>query len=317
MACRGQRVAVVGHRRPDGDCIGSQVAMVRVLRALGVEAFAVNESVIPRRVNFLAEGIPFYHGSAWNFTGEKVILVDCSDADRVGPEMAKALPRPQANIDHHLSNKGFAEWDLVDSKASASAQIIAGLLIDCDLPMDPLTAQALWAGIVTDTGNFSYPSTTSEVLQMGAYLVKLGASPSLVAAQIYERENLSRMKLLKVYLDRLLLLAKDRAAIAWLEEKDFEKTGASYEDTEGLVNYGRSLEGVAISAFIERHDGEIKGSLRSSGEQYRMDLLAQRFGGGGHACAAGFTWQGSWEEFLSIFEEEIEKIFEPSESEAP
>ena len=308
--CRGQKVAVVGHRRPDGDCIGAQTALVRVLQTLHIEAFAVNESVIPKRVNFLAQGVPFYHGSAWEFTGEKVILVDCSDVSRVGPEMEKRLPEILGNIDHHRSNEGFAAIDIIDAGASATCEILAGLFLDCGFSVDELTAQALWAGIITDTGNFSYPSTTAKVLELSAYLVRMGASPSKVSQLIYERESLARMKLLRLYLDRMEVLAGGKLCLAWLEAKDFDETGASYEETEGLVNYGRSLDGVEVAAYFEIRDGEVKGSLRSGNEAYRMDLLAGQFGGGGHACAAGLTWKGDFKSFLPQFREAAKILLE-------
>ncbi|MCC5788039.1 MAG: bifunctional oligoribonuclease/PAP phosphatase NrnA [Opitutales bacterium] len=315
LQCRGQKVAVVGHRRPDGDCIGAQVALVRVLQALNIEAFAVNESIIPKRVNFIAEGVPFYHGAPWVFSGEKVILVDCSDVSRVGPEMEKNLPEILGNIDHHRSNEGFATFDLVKAQSSATCEILAGLFIDCDFPVDELTAQALWAGIVTDTGNFTYPSTTGQVLQLAAYLVRMGASPSKIAQLIYERESLSRMKLLQRILDRMEVVAGGLLCYTWVEEDDFAETGATYEETEGFVNYGRSLDGVEVAAYFEIREGEVKGSLRSGDETFRMDMLAGNFGGGGHACAAGFTWKGSFSEFLPQFQEAAEKLLAETKGE--
>lgn len=308
LQCRGHKVAVVGHRRPDGDCIGSQVALVRILQSLNVDAFAVNESVIPKRVNFLVEGVPFYHGAPFNFSDEKVILVDCSDTARVGMEMQKALPPILGNIDHHLSNKGFANIDLIDSNASATGEILAGLFVDCGFTIDELTAQALWAGIVTDTGNFTYPSTTAKVLELGAYLVRMGASPAKIAQMIYERESIHRMKLLQRYLGRMEIIADGRLCLTWLEEKDFQETGASYEETEGLVNYARSLDGVEVAAYFEIREGEVKGSLRSGDDRFRMDTLAALFGGGGHACAAGLTWKGDYKTFLPQFKEAAEKV---------
>ncbi|MCH8473825.1 MAG: bifunctional oligoribonuclease/PAP phosphatase NrnA [Opitutales bacterium] len=312
LQCRGQKVAVVGHRRPDGDCIGAQVALVRILQALNIDAFAVNESTIPKRVNFIAEGVPFYHGAPWEFSGEKVILVDCSDAARVGPEMAKNLPGILGNIDHHRSNEGFATFDLVEAKSAATCEILAGLFIDCGFPVDELTAQALWAGIVTDTGNFTYPSTTGQVLQLSAYLIRMGASPSKIAQLIYERESLARMKLLQRVLDRMEVVAGGLLCYTWLKEKDFSETGATYEETEGFVSYGRSLDGVQVAAYFEIHDGEVKGSLRSGDETYRVDLLAGQFGGGGHACAAGLTWKGSFREFFPQFLQAAERLLEAS-----
>jgi phosphoesterase RecJ-like protein len=288
----GRRLAVVGHARPDGDCIGSQVALARVLATQGLDVVCVNGDPVPRRLAFLVPGMTFLRPEDLPITpGDRdALFVDCADHLRVGERLKALYPRPVANIDHHLSNIGYAETNLVDSGSAATCEILAGMFLDNNLPIDAQAAQALYTGILTDTGQFRFNSTSQRCFVLAGELVARGAKPTEAGYQLYERESLGKLRLLQRFLSTLRLECGGRVCIGVLPEGSFAATGTSAEDTEGLVDYARSIDGVAIGVLIEeRGDGGVKASLRAKDPYYRLDRIAAQFNGGGHACAAGLN----------------------------
>lgn len=299
-ALAGRKVAVVGHARPDGDCIGSQVALARVLAARGHDVVCVNCDAVPRRLQFLVAGVRFLRVEDVLASAEEraAIFVDCADHARGGERLKARYPAPVAVIDHHLSNGGFAAANLVDSASAATCEILAGMLLDNRLPIDPPSAQALYAGILTDTGQFRFNSTSRRCFVLAGELVALGARPAEAGYELYERENLGKLRLLQHFLASLKIECGGRVCIGTLPPGIFAATGSNPEDTEGLVDYARSIDGVEIGGLIERRaDGTVKASLRCKDPAYRMDLVAARFDGGGHACAAGLNLKRDTENF--------------------
>lgn len=289
---RGRPAAVVGHARPDGDCIGAQVAVARVLRALKHEVICVNADQVPRRLEFLTRGMTFLRTDDVinDSTDYAVIFVDCADHARPGERLKARFPRVLANIDHHVSNIGYAEINLVDSGSAATCEILAGLLFDQNLPVDAQAAQALYTGVLTDTGQFRFTSTTRRTFLLAAELMDRGAKPPEAGYELYERETLGKLKLLQRFLASLRMECGGRVCVGVLPNGIFEETGSTTEDTEGLVDYARCIDGVDIGVLIEeRPDGSVKASLRSKDPAYRLDRVAAQFNGGGHACAAGLN----------------------------
>jgi len=296
----GQKVAVVGHARPDGDCIGSQVALARMLAARGNEAFCVNSDPVPRRLQFLVEGTRFLRTDELKgrADGLTAVFVDCADHARAGERMKALFPSPMGNIDHHLSNDGYAAVNLVDSASAATCEILAGLAFDSGLTVDASTAQALYAGILTDTGQFRFASTSRRCFVLAGELVARGADPAQAGRELYERESPGKLQLLQRFLGSLRIECGGRVCLGTLPAGVFELTGTTGEDTEGLVDYARSIAGVDIGVLVEeRPDGGVKASLRAKDEDYRVDLVAAEFGGGGHACAAGLNLKSAPADF--------------------
>lgn len=293
----GQRVAVIGHQRPDGDCIGSQVAVCRVLRQLGADALCLNPDPVPRRLRFLVGDTPFFRRDEIRHDDRLAVFVDCADHERAGEKVKAQHPQPLACIDHHRSNGGFAEFNFVDPDSAAAAEMIAGLMLDAGRELDAVTAQALFTGIMTDTGQFRFASTSQRVFHLSAELLARGASPSDAGRELYENESVGRMKLLTRFLESLRLECGGRVCIGVLPNGVFEEVGATVEDTEGLVDYARSMEGVEVGVLIEERPGVIKASLRSKHSAYRMDTIASQFNGGGHASAAGLNYRDSLANF--------------------
>jgi phosphoesterase RecJ-like protein len=291
-AVKGRPVAVVGHSRPDGDCIGSQVSLARVLAAAGSRTVCVNADAVPRRLQYLVKDVSFIR------TDEALLLhpdtlavfVDCADHARAGERLKARFPSPAGVIDHHLSNGGFAAINIVDSASAAACEMLAGMFIDAGLPVDPSTAAALLAGIITDTGQFRYGSTSQRCFILAGELVARGASPSEAGYELYERESAGKLRLLQNFLASLTMEFAGRVCVGTLAAGVFAATGTTAEDTEGLVDYARCVDGVEVGVLIEeRQDGGIKASLRAKDPLCRLDLVASRFGGGGHACAAGLN----------------------------
>lgn len=286
---RGRPVAVVGHARPDGDCIGSQVAMARLLATLGHDAVCLNPDAVPRRLQFLVDGVTFLRPDAFTPDGHLAVYVDCADRDRPGEQLKARFPTPFGNIDHHLSSAGFAEHNFVDPSSAATAEIVAGLLLDNGLPIDAAAAQGLYVGILTDTGQFRFPSTSRRCFLLAAELLARGANPAQAGYELYERETHGKLQLLQRFLASLRREADGRICIGLLPEGIYAATGSSPEDTEGMVDYTRAIDGVDIGVLIEDQPGGVKASLRSKDPAFRLDLVAAQFGGGGHACAAGLN----------------------------
>ncbi len=295
----GRPVAVVGHARPDGDCIGSQVALARVLRGRASSVVCVNADEVPRRVAYLAGDMPFIRtDAAVALPAETLaVFVDCADHARAGERLKARFPAPLAAIDHHLSNAGYAEINIVDARSAATCEILAGLLLDAGLEIDAAAAAGLFAGILTDTGQFRFNSTTQRTFVLAGELVARGASPSRTGFELYERESLGKLRLLQQFLSTLTLEAGGRVCVGTLARGAFASTGTTAEDTEGLVDFARCIDGVDVGVLIEERQDGVKASLRAKDPMCRLDLVAGEFGGGGHACAAGLNVKGDAPDF--------------------
>lgn len=293
----GLSVLVLGHRRPDGDCIGSQVALTRILRAMGINAIAVNNDPVPRTLQKFVGDTPFTDPQGIEAGDYKIVTVDCADHARVGDELRNRFPSVFLNVDHHVSNTKFAEHNFVLSDASATGEVLAKFFFDSDLEVDQTTADALYLGICTDTGQFCYSGTNGAVFEVCRKLCESGCNPSMVAHELYEREKPGRIQLLQKFLASFRMEFNDSVCIGSIREDFYQETGTKPEDAENFVDYARSLEGVEIGVLVEDRNGKLKGSFRAKDKKYRVDLLAKQFSGGGHACAAGFNVDVPFDEF--------------------
>ena len=293
----GLSVLVLGHRRPDGDCIGSQVALTRILRAMGINAIAVNNDPVPRTLQKFVGDTPFTDPQGIEAGDYKIVTVDCADHARVGDELRKRFPSVFLNVDHHVSNTKFAEHNFVLSDASATGEILAKFFFDSGLEVNQTTADALYLGICTDTGQFCYSGTNAAVFEVCRKLCESGCNPSTVAHELYEREKPGRIQLLQKFLASFRMEFNDSVCIGSIREDFYQETGTKPEDAENFVDYARSLEGVEIGVLVEDRNGKLKGSFRAKDKKYRVYLLAKQFSGGGHACAAGFNVDVPFDEF--------------------
>jgi|TARA_B110000495_G_C22974928_1_gene572527 phosphoesterase RecJ-like protein len=304
-----RKVCVIGHARPDGDCIGSQIALSGMLKMSGVDVLAVNADRIPEALNYLDGSSDIEMINPSSLGDLPLVYVDCADEFRVGPKTSEALAsrRRILNIDHHITNTLYAEMNLIDADASATCEILAGIALDVDLDIGASIAQAMYAGIVTDTGRFSYAATSSRVFELCSELVKRGASPQIATQNLFENESLARMKLLERFLASLALECDGKVCVGQLRQRDFLETGTSYQDTEGFVDYARTIKGVSVGVLLEERKTETKSSLRANRKELRVDQIASLFGGGGHACAAAMTIKKPLDELRAALLEALAK----------
>ncbi|HSH09899.1 MAG TPA: bifunctional oligoribonuclease/PAP phosphatase NrnA, partial [Oceanipulchritudo sp.] len=294
---RGKPLAILGHVRPDGDCIGSQVGLARSLRDMGFDVVCYNHHSVPRNCAAFVADTPFFKAAEGVDTDRVAITVDCADRTRLGGILQEAYPEVYLNIDHHISNTCYAEHNIIDGHASATGEILGGILLDNKMPMDPATAQALYVGIATDTGQFRFSSTTRDTFEICCHLMEKGANPAKAAMDLYEQESPAKLALLQRFLASFHYVCDGRVCIGIIDQAAWDATGARKEDTEGLVDYARSIEGVEIGILLEEHEGGLKGSFRAKDPVHRVDQLARQFNGGGHACAAGFNPETTLSEF--------------------
>lgn len=306
----GKRVAVLGHVRPDGDCIGSQVALCRVLRTQNVDAFCVNNDPVPRVLESFVGDTPFMVAADWDGSADALVSVDCAAQKRFGSDVIPHAENIALNVDHHLSNPAYAEQNVIIGTAAATGEILANLFLDGGYEIDAVTAQACYIGIATDTGQFRFSATTEAVFDVCRRLTALGADPAKAAFELYENETYGKLQLLQRFLASFKKEFGGRVVVGLIHESDYVETGTTAEDTEGLVDYARAIEGVDLGVLLEENKGKLKGSLRAKDPEYRVDQIAKQFSGGGHAAAAGLNQDMSIEEFYPQLVEAIGKHLE-------
>ena len=285
---------LVLHVRPDGDSVGSSLALARCLRQLGKHPTVVRPEPIPDNLVFLDPDHVCVPAASATGPFDLGLFLDCADLDRLGDAqvLVPGLPRV-VNIDHHPSNRRYGHLNYVDADAAACAEIALRLIDDLGGALEPPMATALYAALATDTGSFRFTSTSARTLNMAARLRAQGADLDLIAREIWENRSLSAVRLLALALTTLEV--DPSGELAWLSvtADQLAHAGADASATEGLVDYARTLRGVQMALlFTASHPGETRVSLRSKG---RVDVarLAGQFGGGGHARAAGCTVAGA------------------------
>jgi phosphoesterase RecJ-like protein len=288
---KSRRFIVASHVSPDGDAIGSELAICSVLKRLGKSAKVMSENGIPSNFAFLDGSSEV--GPAQNMEADAAIVVDSSDLERTG-NVAPVLARCPiiVNIDHHKSNTGFGTVNLVDHSAGSTAEIVYRLLKMLAAPLTGGEADALFSGIMTDTGCFRFPTTSSSTMRVAAELLDLGAEPYRLATEIFWNRSVSGIKLLSRALGTIETALGGRIATMEVTRDMLESSGADQLDTEGFANYPRLIGGVLVGILLREMDkGTYRVSLRSK-ESVDVNEIARAFGGGGHRTAAGFRIKG-------------------------
>ncbi|MDR2628460.1 MAG: DHH family phosphoesterase [Puniceicoccales bacterium] len=279
---------VVGHIRPDGDCVGSQLAIFNILKAKNIQCNIIKNDDYGFILSPFMDGYAVVDDRRFDST-LPLICVDCSDFRRAGTNICKKYNKPYLNIDHHISNDKFADHNIIDANASSTAQVIAEALLRENIDFDKKTAEVLYLGIMTDSNRFAYDTTTLATIRVVEALMAKGIRISEIFQKVYERDTLRKYLLLERFLHNVTVFEDGYCCISFITEKDFAETQAEFLDTEGFVNYTRQIDGVKVGAFLEFHETYVKCSLRSKNATWRLDLLAKKFGGGGHPAAAGFN----------------------------
>ncbi len=290
-------VLIASHVNPDGDAIGSLLAMGLALDALNIKATLYNESDIPAVYQFMPEIKRIQNQISRVHAYETAIILDCSNLDRIGRATDIVTQIPMViNIDHHSTNTRFGERQLIDDKACATAELVFRLLKEMEVPISTAMATSIYTGIVTDTGSFRFSNTNASAFEICNEMVLLGVKPKHIARHLYGSYSLGRIKLLNLALESIEISKNGTVSMMMLTQQMLNDTGTNPEDTNGLINYARRIEDVKLAALIQeqKNGNHVQGgakeyhvSLRSDGS-VDVAAIASGFGGGGHPSAAGF-----------------------------
>ncbi len=291
----GRRFLVASHVTPEGDTIGSQLALCLALQDMGKSVVAYNQDPIPRNIRFLPYAENIVNQIDPEATFDAAIVVDSADLSRVGPAFGAVLPRcgTLINVDHHKTNTGFGDLCFNDPNASATGEVVYRLLKAIPVTITHEIAVNLYVTILTDTGSFHYTNSTPEAFRIAGELVSLGVRPWSVAEKIYESNPAARLRLLARVLDTLEVPPPGTIASITVTRAALEAAGCTADLTDGFINFPRSIEGVEVAImYREEGPGLYKVSFRSRGN-VDVAAIASQFGGGGHRNAAGCVVAGS------------------------
>jgi len=311
---QGNRFLLTSHVNPDGDAIGSELGLARLLRSMGKGAVVWNLDPTPTIYRPLPGSERVHHGeeppAGFPERFDGIIVLECPSPDRTGLEKHLG-DLPVINVDHHLGNQHYGAINWVDSAAPAVGEMIYRLAQGLKLTLDPETASCLYLTLVTDTGGFRFSNATPVAFEAAASLVRDGAQPEQVSQWLYESQPLPVVRLIGEMLQTLQVHDEGRIASARLTPEMFARVGASPGDSEGLIDFPRSIAGVdAVALIRQREDGTHKVSLRSRGE-IDVERIARHHGGGGHRNAAGFVLEGDGEQARRKVVEELAAILSP------
>jgi phosphoesterase RecJ-like protein len=314
---KSRSVLVVSHTNPDGDAIGALLATGLALKAMDKRVLMYNETAIPAVYRFLPTVKSISHRIDNFEPFDAVIVLDCGALERVGnitPQIRNASM--MINIDHHMTNTRFGHLQYIDPNACATAEIIYRIIKQLPVAFTCPMATAIYTGILTDTGSFRFSNTNQAAFAICAEMIASGANPYDVAQHVYGHYSLGRIKLLNLALDSLEISPNGKMSIMSLTQYMLKKTSTQAEDIDGIINYARRIEDVEVAALIHEIESDPTGpkngrrnyhvSLRSDGSVNVADIAA-KFGGGGHANAAGFS-------VLSTLAEIKTKMFQISET---
>jgi phosphoesterase RecJ-like protein len=305
------RVLVTSHANPDGDAIGAQLGFARLVRKLGKGAAIWNRDPVPTIYRVLPAADRITVGAepprGWPDDFDTVVVLECPSLDRTGLEDELDGVMPILNIDHHLGNQHYGTVNWVDVSAPAVGEMVMRLANDLKIELDAETATCLYLALVSDTGGFRFSNSTPRAFEAASLLVARGASPERTAQWLYESRPPAMLVLLGEMLRTLELSAGGRVATALLTPEMYQRAGATPSDAEGLVDYPRSIDGVAAVALLRVLDGDrVKVSLRSRGDGVDVERIARKHGGGGHRAAAGFEITGALDALRRDVAQELE-----------
>jgi bifunctional oligoribonuclease and PAP phosphatase NrnA len=290
----GRRFLLTTHEGPDGDALGSLLGMHNLLGQLGKDSvmfLAAKEFPLPIEYRFLPLEEVFHEPPA-DMADRTVVFLDCGNLDRMPVDFLSNDGTHVINIDHHHDNTRFGDFNLVDTSASSTAEIVYGLALQLGVEVTPAMASALYVGLITDTGKFMYENTDARTHRIAAELIEAGVDVGDTYRRLYESVPLEKLHLVARALEAIERPC-DGLTITSITEADYRATGAGEEMTEGIIDFLRSLEGTKVSAVIRdlgsRGQAVRKVSLRSSIGGVDVSAVAREQGGGGHVRAAGFS----------------------------
>ena len=293
----GQHLLIASHAEPDGDAVGSLVALGLALRKFGKKITLYNASPIPAVYRFLSGSERIVRQIETANTYDIAIMLDCGDLIRIGEDASTIEKIPVIiNIDHHVSNTGFGHIQLIDTSACATAEIVYRLIKALEIPFDKEIATSLYTGILTDTGSFRFSNTNQAAFAISKKMTEVGVDAHSVAQHVYGTYSLGRIKLLNMALNSIEISDNGKLSMMTITRSMLNQTGTSTEDLDGMINYARRIEDVKVAALI--HEIKNGAGKFANMNRYHVSLrsdssvdvasIAGKFGGGGHSSAAGF-----------------------------
>jgi phosphoesterase RecJ-like protein len=293
-------VLLLNHVSPDGDCLGSTLALARALWMRGQRATVGSSDGVPEMYRFLPGSDRVVRDVPGDAQIDAIVFMECSTPDRAGGLAVRAAGVPLwINIDHHVSNAAYGDLILYDASAAAVGELVYPIVQALSPHLDPGAATCLLTALMTDTGSFRYANVTPRTFEIAACLVAAGASPAEIYAQVYENRPAGALRLLGMALGRLVICEDGRVAWTAVTQEMLGQAGATMEESEGIVGALRALGGVQVAMlFKEEGPQTFRVSLRGRGA-VRAHVIAEAFGGGGHAAAAGFTAHGTLDDVVA------------------
>jgi len=284
-------VMIAGHVSPDGDCVGSQLALACMLESMGkqVTCLLASEGPLDPTLEYLPRADRMVPASQELSVPDVFIAVDVPNQERMGLSARYHAASPcTVTIDHHAYDKRISDYTYVDPDIAATAMLVWDLAcMLCDnVPRD--VATCCYAGLMTDTGGFRFQNANRDAFLAASEMVAAGADPAEAATQAYQNISLASMKLGFLTVDHALFVADGKGVVSWVTEDDMARLGAEKSDLEPLVDTLRSIRGVKVACMLREQDGVVRGSLRAK-DSTDVSAIARRHNGGGHIAAAGFT----------------------------
>ena len=292
-----ENILLASHIHPDGDAIGSLVALGLSLKKIGKKVTMFNECPVPKVYRFI-KGVEEITMQVKDFTHyDMAVILDCADLVRIGKCSSLVADIPMMiNIDHHATNTGFGHFKTIDTNACATTEIVYSLLKQLDVTLTSDIAEAIYVGVLTDTGSFRFANTSCQAFDISREMVSFGVNPYKVADHIYGTYSLGSIKLLHKILGSIEVSENGKLSILSLTQEMVNETGTHPEDIIGLVHYAKHIKDVKVAALIQEAPGvgrcdegtQFHVSLRSDGS-VDVGVIASLYGGGGHPKSAGFS----------------------------
>jgi phosphoesterase RecJ-like protein len=287
---RGQRFVVASHQRPDGDAIGSAMAMALALRALGKQATVVTDAIPPVFLQPFPDvsGIQITQQIAETF--DAALIMECSELSRTG--VGGLDKSPVMNIDHHPGNRVYGAINWIDESAAACGEMAFTLIEALGVPLTPAIATHVYLAILTDTGSFHFSHLSPRTYDIAKRCVEAGADPQWIARTHYDSNSLSRVRIFGAVMNNMVIVDEGRVALLAITRKTMDELNGTSDDLEGLINFPLTVKDIeAVAFFKEIADNEWRVSLRSKGS-VDIGAIARNFKGGGHTNAAGCSTTG-------------------------
>lgn len=310
-------VALCGHRNPDGDCLGSVLALAQALQSLGIEAaplLATREK--PQLYDFLPGFEQLTPAADYSGEPDVFVMLDVPEDARMDDAAAvRARSRATVKIDHHAGPADIADYSYIDTDAAAAGVLVWELLPQLGAERTAGIARCCYAALLTDTGSFRFQNADQRAFEAAAQMVAAGAEPSLVATMVYQRKSLAALQLESRVAQRARFACGGRMVISWMDEADLAELGATKDDCEELTDVVRQIAGPEVSVILRGQGDHIRGSIRSK-TTHDVQAIAKKMNGGGHKAASGFTLYGDIQEAIDTVIGHVAASFEGGAEEA-